>query len=423
MYEETWDNITTKNIKRDEIFGKISFKNVTVKWNSKLKFEALKNVSFNIKPKTLTAIIGQVGAGKTSIFQAILSEISDVNGKIEINGKISYASQEPWIFTSSLKKNILFGKKLNEERYKRVIEVCQLKRDLQLLPYGENTLASEKGSNLSGGQCARINLARAVYHEADIYLLDDPLSAVDVHVGKNIFQDCVKNFLKDKTVVLITHQHHLLKHADKIIYLEEGRVCAEGSYSDLLNSGLDLKKIMKFEDETSNDKNRLTMESVGLLSSDEDEKNEENDEEKAEEVEESESKTLGSIGLRTYKKYLSATGSIFLVFFTVVVCIFCQLSSTGADYFVTYWVNVEERGGNFTTISKEYDVFRGRGTYIYTYGTIVASAVIATLVQAFVFFYMCMQISKNLHAWMFDSVIHAKMSFFNANPVGRVINR
>ncbi|XP_014214767.1 probable multidrug resistance-associated protein lethal(2)03659 [Copidosoma floridanum] len=417
MSNETQNLLINKNYVKSQISNSdaLSMKNVTVKWNSRSKFEALKQLNFRIKPKSLTAIIGQVGAGKTTIFHTILSEVPWATGQVEINGKISYASQEAWIFTSSIRQNILFGKPMNKDRYDKVIDVCQLRRDLQLLPCGDNTLASEKGANLSGGQCSRINLARAIYYEADIYLLDDPLSAVDTHVSKAIFEECIKTFLKDKTVVLITHQCHLLKHVDHIIYIENGKTYIEGTYSELLGSEIDLKKMMRFENESDeipdNDERAATEDSVASKSTDF----------YQEENEELESRTLGKIKLQTYSKYLAAAGSILLVAFTLLICVACQLASTGSDYFITYWVNMEEKGANFTIL--EDDVFRGRSWYIYVYGSIVIFTVFITLIQSCIFFNMCMKISKNLHAWILKSIIHAKMSFFNSNPVGRIMNR
>ena len=184
---------------------------------------------------------------------------------------------------------------MNKERYEKVAEVCQLKRDFQLFPYGDNTLVVERGINLSGGQCARVNLARAVYHEADIYLFDDPLSAVDTHVGRGIFEHCISSFLKEKTVLLITHQFHYLKHVDRIIILSDGIIQAEGTYCELLNSGLDLAKLMKLESESDETLDNLETpgresESVTPLTAAHDEQEEH-----------AETRTLGNTTAKTYR--------------------------------------------------------------------------------------------------------------------------
>ncbi|XP_058798977.1 probable multidrug resistance-associated protein lethal(2)03659 isoform X2 [Phymastichus coffea] len=411
-YKSLANGTVNFNIKNDVA---LSFKNITAKWNPESKFEALKNITLNVRSKTLTAVVGQVGSGKTTLLHAILKEIPITQGDLKVNGKISYASQESWLFASSIKQNILFGKTMDNERYEKVVEVCQLKRDFQLLPYGDNTLVGEKGINLSGGQCARVNLARAVYYDADIYLLDDPLSAVDIHVGKGIFDECIKTFLKNKTVILVTHQLHFLKNVDRIIILSGGAVQAEGAYSQLINSGLDLAKMMKLENESeeiNNDNENPIKEGTTIV---------EAETVNHEEDEQIESRTLGNISAKTYLQYFRAARSGFLVFIVFFISLMCQATSSGADYFITYWVNIEEHGKNFTY--NEDDILRGRSWYMYTYGTITIATMFVTLAQAYTFFNMCMKISRNLHAMMFNSIIRTTMAFFNANPIGRIMNR
>src|SRR6266487_2932521 len=156
----------------------------------------------------------------------ILGELPLISGNLDVNGKLSYASQEPWAFNGSVKDNILLGKEYDERKYKEVIRVSALRRDIELFPYGDNTLVGEKGVTLSGGQRARINLARALYHEADIYLLDDPLSAVDANVARHIFEKCILGYLKSKTTILVTHQLQFIKHATKILVLDQGQCLA-----------------------------------------------------------------------------------------------------------------------------------------------------------------------------------------------------
>lgn len=148
------------------------------------------------KGQQLYTIVGQVGTGKSTILQTILGELEVNKGEIEINGTISYASQDPWVFQGTIKRNIIFNEKINDTRYNEIIKICALDHDFMLFSHGDRTVVGEKGLSLSGGQKARINLARCLYKEADIYLLDDPLSAVDVRVGKKIFEQCIKKFLK-----------------------------------------------------------------------------------------------------------------------------------------------------------------------------------------------------------------------------------
>lgn len=176
-----------------------------------------------MEPGHLCAVIGPVGSGKSSLLNIILKELIPESGDVIVNGILSYAPQEPWLFAASVRQNILFGLPYDRDRYGIVIKVCALIRDFQLLPYGDRTIVGERGITLSGGQRARISLARAAYKEADIYLLDDPLSAVDAGVGKHIFRECINGYLSDKTVIVCTHQLHFLNHVDHIIIMDHGK--------------------------------------------------------------------------------------------------------------------------------------------------------------------------------------------------------
>ncbi|KAL6424783.1 hypothetical protein ACFW04_010016 [Cataglyphis niger] len=206
----------------------ISIENGSAKWLDYETEDTLQNINIKVRPGELIAIVGQVGAGKSSLINVILKELRLQEGSIQVNGKIAYASQEPWLFAGSVRQNILFGRKMDQIRYDRVTKVCQLKRDFSLLPYGDKTIVGERGISLSGGQRARINLARAIYAEADIYLMDDPLSAVDAHVGKHMFEECIDKYLRGKTRILVTHQLQYLRNVGRIIVLKDGAIQAEG---------------------------------------------------------------------------------------------------------------------------------------------------------------------------------------------------
>jgi len=160
---------------------------------------------------------------------------------------LSYASQEPWIFAGNLRQNILFGLPYDESRYNETVRVCALEEDLKQLPYGDFTVVGERGVALSGGQKARVNLARALYRDVDIYLLDDPLSAVDTRVSRHLFEKCVKEYLRGRIRVLVTHQLQYLPHADHIIVLNQGKILAQGTYEELIDAGIDFVGLMANE--------------------------------------------------------------------------------------------------------------------------------------------------------------------------------
>ncbi|OPL20398.1 multidrug 9 resistance-associated protein, partial [Mytilus galloprovincialis] len=166
----------------------------------------IEGLNLVIQKEKLTAICGPVGSGRSSVLSAILGRMPMISGNVAIDGSIAYSSQQAWIFNDTLKENIFFGKPSDENKFKEVVNVCGLESDISYMDNGENTEIGDRGINLSGGQKQRVSLARAVYSDSDIYLLDDPLSAVDVHVGKHLFNECIKKKLCGKTIILVTHQ-------------------------------------------------------------------------------------------------------------------------------------------------------------------------------------------------------------------------
>ncbi len=180
------------------------------KANPKAEFEeseemSLVDLSFKLNKGERLVGIGPIGAGKTTLLYSLMHETIIKKGKLDVKDKVAYVEQEPFIFTGSVVENVTFGSEFDRRRFNEVIRVCQMESDLKLLTKGENTIIGDKGVNISGGQKARLSLARAVYSNADIYLLDDPLSAVDPQVAEKLFKQCICNYLKDKSVVLVTH--------------------------------------------------------------------------------------------------------------------------------------------------------------------------------------------------------------------------
>ncbi|XP_035533961.1 multidrug resistance-associated protein 4-like [Morone saxatilis] len=233
----------------EKMDASVEIQDMTCYWNKSLDAPSLQNISFNLNSNQLLAVIGPVGAGKSSLLSSILGELPTEKGVLKVKGQLTYAAQQPWVFPGTIRSNILFGKELNTQKYERVIRACALKRDMELLPDGDLTLIGDRGATLSGGQKARVNLARAVYQDADIYLLDDPLSAVDAEVGRHLFEQCICGMLRNKPRVLVTHQLQYLKAADQILVLKEGHMVAKGTYTELQQSGLDFTSLLKKEEE------------------------------------------------------------------------------------------------------------------------------------------------------------------------------
>nr|QST14986.1 ABCC1-2 protein [Diaphanosoma celebensis] len=230
------DELDTECVAHDDTSGDpVVVENASFSWAPEDP-PVLKNINFAVKPGKLVAVVGQVGAGKSSLISALLGEMNKQTGRVSTVGKIAYVPQQAWIQNCSLRENILFGKNFNESVYHKVVDSCALRPDLNMLPGGDATEIGEKGINLSGGQKQRVSLARAVYCDMDVYFLDDPLSAVDSHVGKHIFDKVIgsQGMLKDKTRILVTHGITYLPQVDQIIILKDGEISESGTYKDLL---------------------------------------------------------------------------------------------------------------------------------------------------------------------------------------------
>lgn len=328
-YNEKDGNIKDNNV--------VVIENGNAKWIETQNEHIFRDISVKITKGQLIAIIGPVGSGKSSLFHVILNELPLLTGRVSVNGKISYAAQEPWLFSNNVRQNILFGDEMNKEHYRTVVNRCALEEDFKLFPYGDKTMVGERGISLSGGQRARINLARAVYKEADIYLLDDPLSAVDTHVGKHIFEKCIREYLNSKTVILITHQLQYLKEVDRIIIIEHGAIKAEGTYSELTSLGLDFTKLLKLETELNQEdeipKKISTSKADFVRSLSVASESFDSVGPKAQ----TEQKSEGSISSQVYKTYIAAGGNCCVLFVIFFLLIGAQVAASISDYFITFW--------------------------------------------------------------------------------------
>ncbi|XP_055375264.1 probable multidrug resistance-associated protein lethal(2)03659 [Condylostylus longicornis] len=475
------DNVAIKNgPTKNAILSEagVDISHVKAKWDTLSNELTLDDVSLRVQPGTLVAIIGPVGAGKSSLIQTILGELPIDDGKININGTISYASQEPWLFTGTVRQNILFGLPMDRKRYKTVVKKCALERDFELFPYGDKTIVGERGASLSGGQKARISLARAVYRRCSIYLLDDPLSAVDTHVGRHLFDECMRDFLRENIVILVTHQLQFIQHADQIVILDHGKVKAVGSYDTLRESGLDFAELLEAPEEEEV-KRRMSVSKLRLRQNSETSINslEEPDPEHNQ-MQVAEMHQKGGIGLKLYGKYFKAGGGIFYVSFMLSICVLAQIFASGGDWFLSYWVK-EAAGpaqfsqpGYFGSANDSHDAvnnmynatlenniksalntshFDNSTGYInklesegvlpkllkalgsteedtntiavYIFSGITIGTILITLFRSFLFFNVAMKASTNLHNQMFRGITRATMYFFNTNPSGRILNR
>ncbi|XP_012525065.2 probable multidrug resistance-associated protein lethal(2)03659 isoform X2 [Monomorium pharaonis] len=409
----------------------ISIENGSAKWLDYERQDTLQNINIKARPGELIAIVGQVGSGKTSLLNVILKELRLQEGSIQVNGKIAYASQEPWLFAGSVRQNILFGRKMDQIRYDRVTKVCQLKRDFNLLPYGDKTIVGERGISLSGGQRARINLARAVYAETDIYLMDDPLSAVDAHVGKHMFEECIDKYLRGKTRILVTHQLQYLRNVSRIIVLKDGAIQAEGTFDELGSMGVDFGRLLDNQEKTdektsqppSASVSRSNSRTASITSLSSFMTNDTSKQAEPEEV--AEMRTVGNVSGQVYTGYFRAGGGWCIIFLVALLCVFTQLAASGGDFFITIWVNIEEKYMKQTDdgVVEDSSSPLTRLECIYIFSGLTLLTIVITLIRSWAFFWTCMRASIRLHDRMFRSISRATMRFFNTNTSGRVLNR
>jgi ABC-type transport system involved in cytochrome bd biosynthesis fused ATPase/permease subunit len=228
----------------------------------------LKNINLKVRKGELIGVIGEIGSGKSSLLQAFLNnlliveETEENHTKIVLNGSVSYVSQSSWIINDTIKNNILLFNKNNTNNYDKIIDLCELKTDLESLPGGDNTEIGEKGINISGGQKARISIARAINSNSDIYMFDDPISALDAHVGKKIMKNVIVDHLKNKTRILVTHAIQYLSFCDRIIVMKGGEIFWEGEYSSIINEdffkefSIKIKKDRTSSSEENSDDNK-----------------------------------------------------------------------------------------------------------------------------------------------------------------------
>ncbi|KAH9643582.1 hypothetical protein HF086_011363 [Spodoptera exigua] len=417
-----------KEPRKEEIA--IKFENASSRWIKSADKDDVNNLDLTIFKGSLTTVIGAVGSGKSTLLHIVLSELPCTNGSVQIYGTISYASQDPWLFVGSVRQNILFGQAFQKSRYMEVCRVCALEKDISLFPHGDKTVVGERGVSLSGGQRARINLARAVYKEADIYLLDDPLSAVDTQVAKHIFERCIKKYLANKTVVLVTHQLQFIKAVDHVVIMDKGNIIGNGAFEDLEEKELKIIQLMKEnireireEDSMPNDLSTLMQPSAmsmlrrhwSMIL----------DTSVADQKPEAESQASGRVHGSVYREYFMAGAPCCFVIIVCLLFILAQFCASACDYWISRWSNAEDKLSGDNTMDVLVWAEQGlvRRDFVVIFGVITITTIAVALTRAFFFFSLCMKSSIKLHDQMFESISKSPMSFFHSNPSGRILNR
>ncbi|XP_071507087.1 ATP-binding cassette sub-family C member 5-like [Diadema antillarum] len=411
---------------------------------------ALFDIDFALPEGKLLGVCGLVGSGKSSLISAILGQMEIMGGSCKVRGRIAYVAQEAWIFNATVQENILFGLPLDKERYESVLDACSLRQDMEILTNGDQTEIGERGINLSGGQKQRVSLARAVYADSDVYLLDDPLSAVDAHVGDHIFNKCIRGVLKNKTVLFVTHQLQFLEDCDSVAVMVGGRIAEFGTHSELMDSKGEYARLIAThytsgEGEDGNEREEdlavdpslppeirrqmsrqlsrqrsvaSSEDAVSILSADQ-------------EIEEgrltgSEERTGGALSWRTYHGYIQAMGGYFfaLLIFLAYVSVVGLL--TFNNWWLSYWIETSgNRSPNETTDGEPPSLVNDPNLsfYMLVYGGTILIILVVALLKSFIYMKLTIRSSSTLHKKLFKTVLRSPMSFFDTTPIGRILNR
>ncbi|KAG8381914.1 hypothetical protein BUALT_Bualt05G0022300 [Buddleja alternifolia] len=403
----------------------ISIKGGYFSWDSKAARPALSNINLDIPVGSLIAVVGGTGEGKTSLVSAMLGELPPLgDATVTVRGSVAYVPQISWIFNATVRENILFGSSYEPKRYWKAVDVTALSHDLELLPGRDLTEIGERGVNISGGQKQRVSMARAVYSNSDVYILDDPLSGLDAHVARQVFNSCIKEALEGKTRVLVTNQLHFLPQVDKIILVSEGMVKEEGTFEELSENGTLFKELMenagKMEEHMHENGDGMNFSlGISLHSSSMDQNEVPKDANSTSKRKEGrsilikhEERAIGIVSWNVVTRYKEALGGSWVV----MILFTCYTLTETLRVLSSTWLSV------WTKQSTSEDYY-GPGFYIIVYAILSLGQVVVTLTNSFWLIISSLNAAKRLHDSMLCSILRAPMVFFHTNPIGRVINR
>ncbi|OAY67407.1 ABC transporter C family member 5-like [Ananas comosus] len=418
-------------------------------WDPSSSRSTLSAIQLKVEKGMRVAVCGVVGAGKSSFLSCILGEIPKLFGEVKVCGSAAYVSQSAWIQSGNIEENILFGYPMEKQRYKNVLHACSLKKDLELFSHGDQTIIGDRGINLSGGQKQRVQLARALYQDADIYLLDDPFSAVDAHTGSELFREYIMTALAGKTVIFVTHQVEFLPAADMILVFREGQIIQAGKYEDLLKAGTDFNILVSahqeaidamdifesasedLETSTSNGESSLFNKRLTSSKSNIDNMNSEISEKeslsdkkarkekkkakrmKRKQLVQEEERERGKISFKVYLSYMAAAYKGALIPLIILSQTAFQVLQIAGNWWMA-WANPQTEGDKPKTNSVVLLV-----VYMcLAFGSSVFVFIRAVLVATF-----GLAAAQKLFIKMLRTVFRAPMSFFDSTPAGRILNR
>ncbi|XP_076005263.1 ATP-binding cassette sub-family C member 5 [Genypterus blacodes] len=394
--------------------------------------KTLHRIDLRIKRGTLVGICGGVGSGKSSLLSALLGQMTLLEGHVAACGGFAYVSQQAWILNNSLKENILFGKEYDQNKYNAVLEACCLIPDIEDLPYGDMTEIGERGTNLSGGQRQRISLARALYSEQRILLLDDPLSAVDACVGSHIFHRAIKGAAKGKTVLFVTHQLQYLSECDDVILMKDGQIAEHGTHAQLMGkervyatlfNSMQQENVVK--ENLKNKQQRVGTEKAEIAVASERPKVEKKT---GDQLMTAEEKGSGSVAWSVYGAYIKAAGGPA----AFIINILFFLSTTGSIAFCNWWLSywIGQGSGNTPLIlanetmdSNSMRLNPDIQYYSTVYVLSMGAALVLKTMRGLVFVKCTVKAASALHDKLFRRLLLSPMRFFDTTPLGRILTR
>ncbi|KAJ7977163.1 ABC transporter C family member 5 [Quillaja saponaria] len=418
-------------------------------WDPSSPSPTLSGIDIKVQSGMRVAVCGMVGSGKSSFLSCILGEIPKLSGEVRVCGSSAYVSQSAWIQSGNIEENILFGSPMDKPKYKNVLHACSLKKDLELFSHGGQTIIGDRGINLSGGQKQRVQLARALYQDADIYLLDDPFSAVDAHTGSDLFKEYILTALADKTVVFVTHQVEFLPATDMILVLKEGCIIQAGKYDDLLQAGADFRALVSAHHEaieamdipshSSEDSDENLSLNVSIIPCNKSIGSVKDIDSLAKEVNESaaasdqkaikekkkakrsrknqlvqeEERVRGRVSMKVYLSYMAAAYKGLLVPLIIIAQVLFQFLQIASNWWMA-WANPQTEGDQ-PKVSPM--------ALLLVYMALAFGSSWCILVRAVLVATFGLAAAQKLFLKMLRSVFQAPMSFFDSTPAGRILNR
>ncbi|KAK9145227.1 hypothetical protein Sjap_005130 [Stephania japonica] len=433
LQEEEIQSDAVLHVSYDESNFAVEIENGSFSWEPESRSPTLHQIQLNITRGMKVAVCGTVGSGKSSLLSCILGEMPKLSGIVKVSGTKAYVPQSPWILSGDVRENILFGQHYDREKYYRTVKACALLKDFELFSFGDLTEIGERGINMSGGQKQRIQIARAVYQGADIYLFDDPFSAVDAHTGSQLFKECMMGILKEKTIIYVTHQVEFLPEADLILVMQNGRIAQAGRFEELLKQNIEfellvgahcgaLEQVMTAESSSRTVQRNISKDDAVTDTSSTAELKSKHDSQsnlsleitdKRPRLTQDEEREKGSIGREVYWSYLTVVHGGILVPIIILAQSLFQLLQVASNYWMA-WA---------TPATNETKPVVGMNVLFLVYIALAVGSALFVFVRASLVAITGLSTAQKLFTSMLHSVLRAPMSFFDSTPTGRILNR